>query len=172
QVILATLLASLSTTASAKPYMSLQESRSRGVVLQKWETSCAAAALATVLTYGFRDPVDERSIAAKMLAKTDPAKVKAQGGFSLLDLKKYVMDRGYQGGAYKDLSFDDLRYFHAPIVPLDLHGYHHYVVVNGVEGNRVLLADPAFGNRTISIEKFKRVWMNGLAFVITRTEEK
>jgi hypothetical protein len=150
-------------------FSSLKEIRERGVVVQQWESSCAAAAVATVLTYGFNDPVSERHAAARMLEKTDPAKVKARGGFSLLDLKTFVEGRGLQGSAYKHLRFEDLRVFHAPIVPIDQHGYHHYVVFNGVEGNLVLLADPAFGNRTLSIERFKDMWMDGMAFVVTRS---
>lgn len=147
---------------------SLKEARERGVVMQEWETSCAAAAAATVLTYGFRDPVSERAAVADMLSRTDPAKVKARGGFSLLDLKMFVEGRGYQGNAYKYLAFDDLRVFHAPIVPIHQHGDDHYVVVNGVRGDRVLIADPAFGNREVPIERFVAMWMDGIAFVVTR----
>lgn len=147
---------------------SLKELRERGVVMQEWETSCAAASIATVLTYGFGDPVSERFAAEKMLEKTDPAKVRALGGFSLLDLKHFVVERGYQGSAYRDLSFDDLKIFHAPIVPINAKGFNHYVVFNGVDRDQVLLADPAFGNRRIDKERFISIWMNGMAFVITR----
>ncbi len=153
-------------------FQSLREIREKGVVMQHWETSCAAAAVATVLTYGFRDPVTEQYAAVKMLEKTNPAKVKMQGGFSLLDMKHFVESRGYQGAAYKYLSFDDLKVFHAPIVPIDAYGYHHYVVFNGVQGNEVLLADPGFGNRTVSRDEFERIWMGGMAFIITRKESR
>ncbi|HYN77819.1 MAG TPA: cysteine peptidase family C39 domain-containing protein, partial [Lamprocystis sp. (in: g-proteobacteria)] len=78
--------------------------------------------------------------------------------FSLLDLQHFVTGRGYRGSAYRHLGFDDLRVFHAPIVPINQHGYNHYVVFNGVTGDRVLLADPAFGNRTLSIAGFIAVW--------------
>jgi uncharacterized protein len=151
-----------------QPFRSLKEIRERGVVMQQWETSCAAAAVATVLTYGFNDPVSEQRAASRMLAQTDPAKVKQRGGFSLLDLKRFVEDRGYQGSAYQHLGFDDLRVFHAPIVPINQQGYNHYVVFNGVKDDQVLLADPAFGNRTLSITGFTAIWMEGLAFVVTR----
>ncbi len=153
-------------------FQSLKEIREKGVVMQQWETSCAAAALATALTYGFGDPVTERYAVVKMLEKTDPAKVKMQGGFSLLDMKHFVESRGYHGAAYKYLSFDDLKVFHAPIVPIDHYGYAHYVVFNGVQGKEVLLADPGFGNRTMPLVEFERMWMNGMAFVVTRTEPK
>src|SRR5262245_30532759 len=50
-------LVAIAITASSafagerKPVRSLLEIRQEGVIVQKWETSCAAAALATVLTY-------------------------------------------------------------------------------------------------------------------------
>jgi predicted double-glycine peptidase len=146
---------------------SLKDIREKAVVMQRWETSCAAAALATVLTYGFNDPVSERHIVAKMLEKTEPAKVKARGGFSLLDMKRFVDERGYVGEAYQYLSLDDLKLFHAPIVPINVHGFNHYVVLNAINDREVLLADPAFGNRRMSLTRFKEVWLNGLVFVVT-----
>ena len=122
------------------PIVSLKEFREQGVVMQKWETSCAAASVATVLTYGFRDAVSEGYVASQMLEHTDPALVRKRGGFSLLDMKRFVEDRGYIGKAYKNLTLEDLRLFHAPIVPITQHGYNHYVVFNGVKGDHVLLA--------------------------------
>jgi hypothetical protein len=144
--------------------------REQGMVMQKWENSCAAASVATVLTYGFRDPVSEAYVAEKMLEQTDAKKVKAQGGFSLLDLKNFVESRGYVGRAYKSLAFDDLKVFHAPIVPISTKGYNHYVVYNGSVGKTVHLSDPAFGHRTMTISEFEKIWLDGMAFIVTRKE--
>lgn len=151
---------------------SLKETRERALVMQHWETSCAAAAIATVLTYAFHDPVSERYAAAKMLEKTQAAKVRSRGGFSLLDMKRFVEGHGYSASAYGFLSFEDLKLFRAPIVPISVHGYNHYVVVNTVTDTEVLLADPSFGNRSMSIERFKQDWLNGLAFVVKPRSRK
>ena len=148
-------------------YTSLKEVRERGVVMQQWETSCAAATIATVLTYGFGDPVSEAHVAASMLKKSDAVTVKQRGGFSLLDMKHFVEDRGYTGRGYKHLSINDLKAFQAPIVPIDNYGFNHYVVFNGVRDDEVFLADPAFGNRKMGLEQFNRVWIDGMAFVVT-----
>ena len=148
-------------------YTSLKEIRESGVVMQQWETSCAAATIATVLTYGLGDAVSEAHVAASMLKKTDPATVKKQGGFSLLDMKRFVEDRGYTGRGYKHLSVNDLKAFQAPIIPIDNYGFNHYVVFNGVKDDEVFLADPAFGNRKMGLQQFNRVWMDGMAFVVT-----
>ena len=49
----------------------------------------------------------------------------------------------------------------APImVPVDLSGYPHFVVFRGARGNRVLLADPGFGNRTMLASKFEAAWLD------------
>jgi uncharacterized protein len=167
-IILGSMLPLSSQAQSFPGVKSLKESREQGIVMQRWENSCAAASVATVLTYGFRDPVTERYAAERMLEKTDPQKVRAQGGFSLLDLKRFVEARGYVGSAYKGLAFDDLRVFHAPIVPISTKGYNHYVVFNGVSGDRVLIADPAFGHLRLTVAEFEKLWMGGMAFVVTR----
>jgi predicted double-glycine peptidase len=44
-------------------------------------------------------------------------------------------------------------------VPLSLNGYDHFVVFRGAWGNRVLLADPGWGTRTMTIERFKNAWL-------------
>lgn len=160
-------LCASAANATSFRVQSLKEIREHAVVMQRWETSCAAASLATVLTYAFQDPVSERQVAAKMLNKTEPAKVRARGGFSLLDMKRFVEERGYSGEAYKHLSFDDLKLFRAPIVPIRVHGFNHYVVLNAITDREVLLADPAFGNRAMPLARFEKAWLDGLAFVVT-----
>ena len=153
--------------AVAGPVRSLQEVRQDGVVLQKWDTSCGAAALATVLTYSLNDPVSEREVARGMLKMTEPLKVKYRGGFSLLDMKHFAELRGYQGGGYRDLTLDDLLQLKDPIVPIVRHGYPHFVVVRGLDRRgRIKLADPGFGNRTMSVRTFTGAWQGGIGFVV------
>ena len=88
-------------------FKSLQEIREQGVVMQEWENSCAAASLATVLTYGFHDPVSEQQIALDMLSNTSPDKVRTRGGFSMLDMKNFLVRRGYHCLLYTSDAADD-----------------------------------------------------------------
>ena len=151
----------------AGPVRSLQELRHEGVVIQKWDTSCGAAALATVLTYSLDDPVSERDVARGMLRMTEPLKVKHRGGFSLLDMKHFAELRGYRGKGYRHLTLDDLLELTSPIVPIDQYGYPHFVVVRGLDRKgRVSIADPGFGNRTMSVRDFSVAWQDGIGFVI------
>jgi predicted double-glycine peptidase len=152
-----------------KSVRSLLEIRQEGVIVQKWETSCAAAALATVLTFSQNDPVSEKVVAQGMLRSTDPIKVKVRGGFSLLDMKRFVETRGFNGAAYKGLSMEDLLTLQSPIVPIDFHGNPHFVVVRGLNAaGEVHLADPAFGNHAMSVKTFQAVWKDGIGFVVTQ----
>jgi uncharacterized protein len=155
--------------ALGQPVRSLLEIRQEGVIVQKWETSCAAAALATVLTFTHNDPVSEKLVAQRMLRSTDPIKVKVRGGFSLLDMKRFVETRGLKGTGFKGLSFDELLTLQSPIVPIETNGNPHFVVVRGLTSNgQAHLADPAFGNHTVSVAEFVGVWKEGVAFAVSQ----
>jgi uncharacterized protein len=154
----------------SKPVLSLQEMRSVGVVRQKWDISCGAAALATLMAYQHGDPVPEVEVAKGMLRKTDPLRVKVRQGFSLLDLKRFVDDRGYEGSGYTELTLTDLVDMAPLIVPIEVTRYPHFVIFRGIENDRVVLADPAFGNRTIRIPAFLKLWTNTIGFVVERRD--
>jgi uncharacterized protein len=151
-----------------RPVRSLAEIRHEGVVMQKWDLSCGSAALATLLTYDLGDPVGERAVATAMLRRTDPVQVRVQGGFSLLDLQQYAEGRGYDVVAYGQMTMEDLLGFLPAIVPLELNWGDHFVVVREVRNDEVVFADPAFGNRTLPVKKFQRVWVQKVAFVVPR----
>jgi len=149
---------------SAPPVRSLLEKRHQNVVLQQWELSCAAAALATILRYQYDIPVTERSVALGLIDRKEylanPDLVRLRQGFSLLDMKRFVDTLGYEGIGLGSLAFSDLLERAPIIVPVNLQGYPHFVVFRGATTNEVLLADPAFGNVTMSIDKFVDGWIN------------
>jgi predicted double-glycine peptidase len=142
---------------------SLLEMREDRVVVQKWDLSCGAAALATLLTYQHGDPVPEQDIARALIQREEylanPALVRVRQGFSLLDLRRYVDQRGYEGVPLGNMTYQDLLERAPMIVPLSMYGYNHFVVFRGALGNRVLLADPSYGNRTLAIETFREAWI-------------
>lgn len=161
-------LMSLAGHSEAQPVRSLLEIRQEGVVVQQWDSSCGAAALATVLTYALKDPVSERMVAEEMLRRTDPLRVRVRGGFSLLDLKRFAEARGYSAAGYRNLGLDELLKMQSPIVPINEHGYPHFIVVRGLNDGLLDVADPAFGNRKMSIERFTKAWQGGIGFAVTR----
>jgi uncharacterized protein len=153
------------------PVRSLLELRQDRVVIQQWDNSCGAAALTTVLRHQLGEPVTERQVAEGMLRRTDPLRVRHRGGFSLLDLKRYAEARGLAADGYGELTLDDLPALAPLIVPVRSRAGDHFVVVRGIEGGRVVLADPAFGNRTLPVAVFAATWKDGIGFVVTRPGE-
>jgi predicted double-glycine peptidase len=155
-----------------KPIRTLKDIRNDGVVRQRWDLSCGAAALSTLLTYDFKDNTPESAIVVWILHRTDPALVRARGGFSLLDLKHFVQARGYQAEGFSDMSLDELASQKSSvIVPVRLKGFDHFVVVKSVIGDRVFLADPGFGNVTMKTNRFKEIWKNGIVFIVHPPDE-
>ena len=119
--------------AEAKTVRSFEEIRRKGVVIQEWDLSCGAAALATILAFQHGDAVSEREIAKAMLAATDQELVRRRLGFSLLDLKRFLATRGYVGEGYAEVELDDLGRLAPAIVPLRLQQtFDHFVVFRGL----------------------------------------
>jgi predicted double-glycine peptidase len=147
--------------ADGRPIKSLLEMRHEHVVIQKFNLSCGAAALATLLNYQHSDPVSEREVAMELIRREEylqnPALVNIRQGFSLLDLKRYVEQRGYEGIGYGKLTLEDLIERAPVMVPIHTHGYSHFVIFRGLWGGRVLLADPAWGNRTMRVDAFEQM---------------
>lgn len=160
-------------TQGSKGIRSLKEIRGEGVVKQKWDMSCGAAALSTLLTYDFKDITPESAIVVWILHRVDPVRVRARGGFSLLDLKRFAQARGYQAEGYSGMTIEDLALQKTSvIVPIRVKGFDHFVVVKGVQEGRVIIGDPGFGNTTMKIDRFEKLWNNGIIFVVTPPDER
>lgn len=148
----------------ARSVKSFLEMRRENVVIQEWDLSCGAAALTTLLNYQYGDFVTEKEVARSLMQREEyinmPALVNVRQGFSLLDLKRYVDSRGYKGVGYGSLTLDYLIKNAPIIVPIKPHGYNHFVIFRGIKNNRVLLADPAWGNRTMLVDQFKKLWID------------
>src|SRR4051812_44285909 len=161
------LAAGAASAERREPVRSLLEIRHENVVVQQWDVSCGAAALATLLRYHLGEAVSEKAVAQAMLGKTDPLRVKNRRGFSLLDLKRYAEARGFRADGYTGVSLDGLAKLGPAIVPVVLDRYPHFVVFRGRSGDRVLIADPAYGNRSVDVGVFENAWPK-IAFVVDR----
>jgi hypothetical protein len=159
---------------------SLIEMRHEQVVMQEWDLSCGAAAITTVLNHQFGEELTEYEVATTLMQRAEyirnPALVNLRQGFSLLDLKRLVDARGYEGVGFGRMDLETLLERAPAIVPIDTEGYNHFVVVRGAAGDRVLMADPAWGNRTMTRDAFERAWIDygelgHVAFVVTRDGE-
>jgi predicted double-glycine peptidase len=166
RVVCASMLLVLSAVAQAqeRAVRSLFEIRRAHVVIQEWDLSCGAAALATLLRYQYGEPVTEKEVAVALMNRPEylehPELVQIRQGFSLLDLKRYADSRGYHGVATGKMELKDLPPRAPIMVPINVLGYNHFVIFRGMLGNRVLLADPAWGNRTMLVSDFLDAWID------------
>ena len=159
-----------------KRVKSLLELRQERVILQNLDYSCGAAALATVLRHGFGVDVTERELISLIFVfgQTPKAGIKKyfkRQGFTLLDLKRAARTKGYPSIGYKGMELQDLvdilSVDRLPVlVPIRPLGYNHFVVLKGIYGSRVYMADPAFGNKSMKIHQFLDVWIDGIGFII------
>jgi len=121
--------------------------------------------VATLLSYHYDHPVSEAEVFQAMFALGDQQKIRREG-FSLLDMKRYLATQGFVADGFVQ-SLDKLAAAGYPaIVLLSERGYHHFAVVKGVQGGRVLLGDPASGTRAMRRSDFEAAWLGGLLFVI------
>lgn len=146
------------------PVKSMRELKLTGIVPQTYDFSCGAAALATLLKYGFDQNVSEKSILLDLMAHVNKQTVKKYG-LSLLDLKSYALRHGLHAQGYK-LSVQQLTALKVPaLILMDIKGYKHFVVLNGVNDGQIYIADPMLGNRVIPLTEFTPTW-NNIALII------
>ncbi len=168
---------SLGVDRVTKRVKSFKDLREEGVVLQKLDYSCGAAALATLFSGFFQEKVTEDIVIGFIFihGQTPEEGLKKyfrRKGFSLLDLKRFAEFRGYKAAGYKEMTLEDLvgilNEDRVPVlVSINPLGFNHFVVVRGIRGDRIFLADPAVGNTTMSLSRFQDTWVDGIGFVVT-----
>jgi predicted double-glycine peptidase len=140
--------------------VSVRSLRDAGVVKQQHDYSCGAAALATLLTYGLADPVDEQALLAALLdlmSAEDQSAVRRLG-LSLLDLQQLAAGRGHKAQGFR-IAADQLAKLRRPVIVfVQARGYAHFAVLKGIRGDRAFLADPSLGNVRMPLYRFVAMW--------------
>ena len=153
------------------PARSLKDLRDRNVVKQRFDFSCGAAALATIVRYGLGGSVTERDILSELygLLSDDERVVVGKTGFSLLHLQRVAQARGYSADGFR-IGPEQLPMLGGPvIVYIEPRGYKHFAVLRGIDGDRVFLADPSRGNIRLRLDTFLESWLKdgtGVIFVV------
>ncbi|MHB1951519.1 MAG: C39 family peptidase [Acidiferrobacteraceae bacterium] len=127
------------------------------IVRQHTDFSCGAAALATILRYGYDRGVTEQEVLQGLFRVSNPEVVREKG-FSLMDLKRYVATIGLRGVGFRIRTGALYRLKVPVIVLLDISGYEHFVVLRRVLADRVYVADPALGERVMPLDRFLHDW--------------
>lgn len=83
------------------PVRSVMDLRRSGVVMQAFDYSCGTASMATLLTYGLDDPVDEIPILNSVMRAANEGEraLLKEKGLSLLDLQRFAEERGHKASA-------------------------------------------------------------------------
>ncbi len=151
-------------------FESFQEKKYKATLAQQYDFSCGSAALATLLTYNYNMPVSEQEVFQSMFENGDK-KVIAESGFSLLDIKNYLARRGLESNGYR-APLDKLATVRLPaIVLINVRGYSHFVVLEGIQDGYVLLSDPANGMRSEPLGEFEGQWTGIFFLILTNAEQ-
>ena len=147
-----------------KSIRSMKDIRYGHIVSQQFDYSCGAAALATLLKYGYGIDIPETELIRQMMVFSTP-EVVVKNGFSMLDMKKFVETIGLRGRGFR-VNTDALYHLQIPVLVLmNIDGYEHFVIVKHAENGRIFIADPALGNRIVAEDDFAKTW-NGLVFAV------
>jgi predicted double-glycine peptidase len=150
--------------------LSWRELRDHNIVRQKFDYSCGAGALATLMRYYFGDRVEEEEILLSILNPLTEEEVRdrEKNGLSLLDLKRGAEQRGYQAVGVR-LKYASLPKLKGPVlIHLEREDYKHFAVLKGARGDRIYLADPSRGNIRMSADRFAKEW-SGIALVLGKS---
>jgi hypothetical protein len=149
---------------------SFQEKKYQATLAQQYDFSCGSAALAGLLTYNYNIPVSEQDVFKDMFGNGDK-KVIAESGFSLLDIKNYLMRHGLESNGYR-APLEKLAGVRMPAIMLvNVRGYSHFVVLQGIRDGYVLLSDPANGMRSEPVGEFENQWTGIFFLILTNAEQ-
>ena len=149
---------------------SFQEKKYQQTIAQEHDFSCGSAALATLLSYNYNIKVSENEVFDSMIEHGDKAVI-SQSGFSLLDIKNYLTRKGLDSNGYR-APLEKLVEVKLPaIVLINVRGYRHFVVLEGIRNGRVLLSDPANGMRSEPIGVFEDQWSGIFFLILSNVEE-
>lgn len=120
---------------------------------QRFDYTCGAASVATILTYFYNSPVEEPDVLTRL---------EDEEQYSLDDLSRVVVEWGFRGVGLS-VSFDDLKKLKVPVIAhIHYRGQDHFTVIRGVnEEGTVRLADSSFGNRRMREAEFRKYWEKG-----------
>ena len=104
------------------PVMSIREARFQRTLHQQYDFSCGSAAVATLLSHHYADPVTEQFVFEQMYLHGDQQKIRREG-FSLLDIKRFLATRGFLADGFQlplEKLADGFRWLEGPAWFADL----------------------------------------------------
>lgn len=144
----------------------------RQVVRQRFETTCGAASLATLMSHFFRQPTTEEDILYLIM----PEGKAPERGLSVEDLKRAAILKGYRVASH-EIEISLLLALPEPAIILLCPstqcppGKFHFSVYQGRAGNIIHLADPSRGRVVMGTAAFAKIWP-GIILILSKDGEK
>ena len=148
-----------------------QAIQKKNVVKQNVDYSCGSASLATILTYFYNQPTTESQVIKDLALNKQMA--------SFQDLANVSQKYGFIGRGIAT-NYDSLKKIKIPaIVYLNHNRTDHFSVLRAIDDTHVYLADPSWGNRTLTRKQFEKIWntrndsqYQGKVLLILPTDDK
>ncbi|MGD9724691.1 MAG: C39 family peptidase [Pirellulales bacterium] len=150
---------------------SYKELKERQVVMQKYDYSCGAAVLATIMRYYWGDNVAEANILEllpKLKLTEKELKDRVENGLTLTDLRNLANLAGYQATMAK-VQFHELAQGKVPVVVgITVRKHEHFAVFRGADEVYAYLADPIRGNIRTPVCEFLEQWQKNAILVVAK----
>ena len=133
---------------------------------QQYDFSCGSGALVTLINSYLGLNVTEQAAMEGMMAHGEKDKIVERRGFSMLDMKRYVLTLGAVAAGYRGTLADLAALRQPAIVSITYGGSKHFVVVRGVRDGKVFIADPSTGYIIFSEYEFEQWWADNKVMLI------
>lgn len=139
--------------------------------------SCASSSISTVLKRKFGIKISELEVMSGLLNNGEKDIIAERHGFSLLDMKLYVDNLGYQGNGFMLDRKDFIQIFKGSdqvtkfpiIIPLNYTGIRRFAVLSGGNTVYALIDDPAYGRYKIKHADFFGILDEEIIFTIKKS---
>lgn len=132
------------------PVKNWEQLRYEGVIKQKFDFSCSAASIATLLNGYYGKNITEEDVLKQM---------NIQGSKASFDDMARVLDSFGFYGIGVALSFEQLTQLKIPAIIFTKHRKtEHFSVITGVNDKYIRVADPSLGNVHYAKNQFLQMW--------------
>ncbi|MGF1684519.1 C39 family peptidase [Photobacterium minamisatsumaniensis] len=148
---------------------SYQEQMFGDVYRQQYDFSCGSAAVASLLQFHYKMEAKEETIFEYMFKNGDKEKIEQQG-FSMLDMKNYLVSLGLDANGY-NIPLDKFKKLRIPAITIvNFDGYMHFVVIKGMNSSNIILGDPSRGTMIMPIKDFENYYKGAVLLVKSKAK--